>query len=190
MLYRARRDDDPRGAEAVKHVAGIDRDEPAFVDPERAALQRAAAAAVLVDEHDVPLCARRGLAPRTPAADHEHVHAAVLGVVAPVRPVLADLAETSDVAQELLVERPEPARPDHRPVVEADRCERPADLVRDREQVAIERAEDVLRAYDRAVAHRLDADAHVGHAVDGHHAVRTVAGAAEKAARPVVLEAA
>ena len=32
LLERARGDDDPPGAEAVEHIAGVDRDEPALVD--------------------------------------------------------------------------------------------------------------------------------------------------------------
>src|SRR5207253_11404669 len=42
----------------------------------------------------------------------------------------------------------------------------------------------------RVRANRLDADAHVRDAVDLHHAVRALAGAAEEPARAVVLEAA
>ena len=103
--------------------------------------------------------------------------------------VLVQLAQSGDVAEELLVERPGPARPDHRAVVEADRGERAAELVGDDERVVLERAQDVLRPDDRALADGLGADADVGDAVHGHHAVRAAARAAEEPARAVVLEA-
>ena len=61
LLERAGRDDDPLGAEAVEDVAGVDRDEAALVDPDRAcrgehleALVRRRARGGLVDEHDLP----------------------------------------------------------------------------------------------------------------------------------------
>src|SRR5439155_312804 len=79
-----------------------------------------------------------------------------------------------DVAQELLVVRPEAARPDHRAVVEADGRERPAEAVDDREQIAVERAEHVLPAHVGACPDRLHAHTDVRHAVDGHQAVRAV----------------
>src|SRR5438034_950318 len=101
----------------------------------------------------------------------------------------ADAAQARDVPQELLVHGPEASRPDHRAVVEADRRERPAEAVDDGEQVVLQRTAHVLPAHVHALAERLDADPHVRHAVDGHHAVRAVARAAKKAARPVVLEA-
>src|SRR5207253_1610988 len=55
-------------------------------------------------------------------------------------------AEAGEVSEQLLVQRPRAARPDHRAVVEADRREWAADLVDDTEQVAIGRAPDVLVA--------------------------------------------
>ena len=62
----------------------------------------------------------------------------VLDVVAPrVARLAREPPEAGEVAEHLLVHRPQPPRPDHRPVVEADRRERPADLVRDGEQVAV-----------------------------------------------------
>src|SRR5207253_2123099 len=63
-------------------------------------------------------------------------------------------------------------------------------LVDDREQVAVERAEHVLRPHADALARRLDACAHVRHAVHLEQAVRAAALAAEQAARAVVREAA
>src|ERR1041384_2252025 len=101
-----------------------------------------------------------------------------------------DAPEAGNAAQELLVQRPGPARPDHRAVVEADRRERAAHLVGDREEVVLERAPDVLRLDFHARADRLRAHADVRDAVDGHHAVRTAARAAEEPAWAVVLEAA
>ena len=193
-------DDDPLGAEAVEDGR---RSRPGRGFPPRSRVRcrrehldalelDARVPRVLVDEHD-PRARRRGgqrgRAPRAPAADDEHARPPVLDVVAPRVPrVLADLPEPGEVPQHLLVLRPQEPRADHRPVVEADRRERPTDLVRDREQVAVQRAPDVLRLDDRAVADRLDADAHVRYAVDGHQAVRAVSRAAEEAARPVVLE--
>jgi hypothetical protein len=114
----------------------------------------------------------------------------MLDVVAPrASCVLVDLPEPGDAAQKPLVEGPCPARTDHRPVVEADRRERPADLVRDGEQVVVERAPDVLRLDLCALADRGHACADVRDPVHADHAVRASAAAAQEAARPVVLEA-
>ena len=201
LLDRAGRDDDPLGADPVEHVAGVDR---ARARPRRSPSARAgastsyavaAAAAALVDEEHAAALRRRGRGGRAAgaaAADHEHVDAPVLGVVAARVPAaLGDAAETGDVAQEALVERPRPARPDHRAVVEADRRERAADLVDDaragRGRASRARSARATSAPSRT---RLDADADVRHAVDRHHAVRAAARAAEQPARPVVLEAA
>ena len=101
-----------------------------------------------------------------------------------------DRSEPGGAPQELLVQRPQPLRPDEHLVVEARRRERPADLVRDRHPVPIERADDVLALDDDALAERLGADADVGIAVHRHLAVRAVPGAAEQPSGPVVLEAA
>ncbi len=113
----------------------------------------------------------------------------MLDVVAPgVSAPLVDAAEPREVPQNLLVERPEPPRADHRAVVEADRREGPSDLVRDAQDVEVEVPPDVLRLHVRALAQRLDAHAHVRDAVHAHHAVRAVAGTAEEPAVAVVLE--
>ncbi len=202
LLGRARRDDDPLRAEAIEGRAGIDRNETALPDPERAcgrehldAVERQPGVPrVLVDEDDsrpglrrLERCRTTGLA----AADDEHARAPVLRVVAAgVARVRVELPEPGRAAQELLVQRPGGARADERAVVEADGRERPAELVRHGHEVEIERPADVLPLDDRALADRLGADAHVRHAVDGHLAVRAVARAAEEAARPVVLEGA
>src|SRR3954452_22199958 len=111
-------------------------------------------------------------------------------VASRARSVLVDAAEARDVAQQPLVVAPEPARPDHRPVVEADGRERPADLVDDGQEIAVERAEHVLRLDDRAGMHGLGAHAYVRRAVHRHHAVGARTAAAEETAWPVVLEAA
>src|SRR6185503_12282881 len=197
LLDRPRGDDDSLGAVAIEDPACVDGHEPAFPDPQRAPGRDDLDAfegvdESLVDEGDLP--PRGGvlpsrLAPGLAAADDQYLGAAVLDVVA-VRAgcVLVELAESGDVAEELLVERPRPAWPDHRPVVEADRGERAAELVRDNERVVLQRAQDVLRPNGRALADRLGADADVGHAVHGHHAVRAAARAAEEPARAVVLE--
>ena len=100
-----------------------------------------------------------------------------------------DAAESGQVPEQPLVDRPRPAWSDHRPVVEPDRRERAADLVDDRQQVVVERAEDVLRLHLDALAHGFDAHADVWDTVDLHQAVRTASGAAEQASRAMVLEA-
>ena len=89
---------------------------------------------VLVDEHDSGPGLRgleRGGATGLAAADDEHPRPAVLRVVAARVPrVRIELAEPGRAPQELLVQRPRGARADERAVVEADRRERAADLVR------------------------------------------------------------
>ena len=147
---------------------------------------------VLVDEDDsgagLRRLERRGAARRA-ATDDEHARPAMLGVVAAGVPrVRIELPETGSATQELLVQRPGGARADERAVVEADRRERAADLVRQRHEVEVERPADVLSLDDGALADRLGADADVRHAVDRHLAVRAVARAAEEPARAVVLE--
>src|SRR2546423_7848226 len=100
-------------------------------------------------------------------------------VASRARPVLVDAAEACDVAQQPLVVTPEPARPDHRPVVEADGRERPADLVDDGEEIVVERPEYVLRLDDRAGLHGLRAHAYVRRAVHRHHAIGARTAAAD-----------
>ena len=199
LLDRAGRDDDPLGTDPVEEVAGVDGHEPALVNRERPGRRQHLVRAgcrggrLLIDEEDAAALRRGrrgGFAAGGAAADDEHIDAPVLGVVAARVPaVLVDLAEAGDAAQEVLVHRPQTPRPDHRAVVEADRCEGAADLVGDRQQIALERAAHVLGTNIRARTERLDADAHVRHAVDRHQAVRAAARAAEETARPVVLEA-
>ena len=201
LLEGAGRDDDPLHAVAQQEVARRHGNEPALVDRERAGGREHLAAGQLevrvaerlVDDDDARALDRgreRRLPSGPPAADHEHAGSAVLAVVAAGRRLLGHLSEAGDAAQRTLVQRPGAARPDHRPVVEADGRERAADAIDDREQVAVDRAPDVLAGHDRARAHGLRADADVGDAVDGHHAVGAVPRAAEQPARPVVLEAA
>ena len=199
LLHGACGHDDVLGAVAVEDEAAVDRDEAALEDSECGALHGLDAlerdrVRPVVDQHRVLALGGRlagGRQARVSAADHEHLGAPVLDVVA-VRAagVLVHLAEAGDVAEELLVERPRAARPDHRPVVEADRRERPADLVRDGEQVVVEGAPDVLGPDAGAFADGRHAGAHVRRAVDLHHAVGARAAAAQEAARAVVLEAA
>ena len=202
LLGRARRDDDPLGAEAIEGRVGIHRNETPLPDPEGArrrehldAVERQRGEPrVLVDEDDSRPGLRRLQRCRTTgfaSADDEHARSAVLRVVAAsVTRMRIELPEPGRAAQELLVERPGGAWADERAVVEADRRERAAELVRHGHEVEIERPADVLPLDDGALADRLGADADVRHAVDGHLAVRTVARAAEEAARPVVLEGA
>ena len=204
LLDRARGDDDAPRAKPEEERPRGDGDEAAFVDADRAGggenlegrkLGRPAGeSGAFVDERDPATCRRRvrgGRKPGRAAADHEHVDGAMLRVeAARAASVFVDLAETRCVAQHPFVQRPGPARPDHRPVVEADRHEAAADLVDDGHQVAVERPQHVLRAHARPLAGRLDADPHVRDAVHFHQAVRATAGAAEEPACAVVLEAA
>ena len=200
LLDGARGDDDLPGAVAEEQVAGVHRDEAALEDAERDAvhdlepLAGVEAGGVALDHDDLPALGGVGsgrLAAGGSRADHQHLGAAVLDVVAALAAaVLVDLPEPGDVAQELLVERPRAARVDHRPVVEADRRERTADLVGDRQQVVVERAAHVLRLHLHPGDERRHARADVRRPVDGEHAVRAGALAAEEPARAVVLEAA
>ena len=93
LLGRAGRDDDPLGAEAVEDRAGVDRDEAALPDPERARGREdldsgehvVTDAGVLVDENDAGAGLRgleRSRAARRAATDDEHARPPVLGVVA------------------------------------------------------------------------------------------------------------
>jgi len=146
LLDRPGRDDDVLGAEAVEHAACVDGNEAAFPDPESPPggdhLDAVEVDEALVHEHDVAAGPRMlgcRLTPGSPASDHQDLGSTVLDVVAvgPCR-VLVELAETGDVAEELLVQRPGPARPDHRPVVEADWREGPAHLVGHRQEVVLQ----------------------------------------------------
>ena len=199
LLERARRDDDALRPVPVEHGSAVHGDETALPDPERACRgqhldsgQLRELSRTLVDEHDAGPLGRRGERSRAAcfrSADDQDARAPVLHVVAPRVPAsLVDAAEPGEVPQDLLVQRPRAARVDHRPVVEADRRERPADLVGEREHVEIEVPPHVLLVDLCARARRLDADADVRNPVHGHHAIRAVAGAAEQAARAVVLE--
>ena len=199
LVERPGGDDDVLGAKAKKHAAALDRHQPAFPDADRTRGSdhlgprdvEVCVLRQLVDEHDAPAVAGmrcRGLAPGPAPAHDEHARAPVLDVVAPVRIALGHPAEARDAAKEPLVQRPEPARADHRPVVEADRRERPAHLVDDPEEIVVEGTDHVLRLDDRSLARRLLAGADVRHPVDRDHAVGAVAAAAEDPARPVVLE--
>ena len=97
----------------------------------------------------------RRLEPRLAAADHDDVGVLVddLDALA-TRTVRVELPEAGGAAEDLLVERPELPRPDERLVVEARRRERPAELVGDPHQVAVERAHEVLSGHDGALADR------------------------------------
>ena len=134
---------------------------------------------------------RSGLSSRRSSADDQYLRVTVLDVITSRATGLrVDPAESRDAAEEALVERPGPPGVDHRPVVEADRGERAAHLVRDREEVVVERAPHILGAHVGAVTHGLVADAHVRNSVHGHHAIGAAARTAEETAGPVVLEAA
>jgi hypothetical protein len=200
LLDRARGDDDPVGPIPVENGARIDRDEAALPDSERAPSYYLEISfvdfqvGVFLHEHDLSatsgMLGRGALARRSPA-DHEHVGVTVLSVVAVTSlRMRVDAAEAGDVPEELLVERPRPTGPDHRPVVEPHRREGTAKLVRHRQEVVVERAPDVLAHDLGALAHGLGANAYVRDPVHGHHAVGAVARAAEQPARAVVLETA
>ena len=219
LLDRPCRDDDLPGADPDERVAVRDRDQAGLEDADRdggheelharndralpqlgralvslpVGEQRSTDVGPFVDEdHAVPSGRRRdgrleaGLAP----ADHDDVRARVddLDSLAPGA-VRVEPPEAGGAPQDPLVERPEPPRADERLVVEARRRERPAELVDHPQQVPVERADIVLSGDDRARAHRGDAHADVRLAVHRHLAVGAVAGAAQKAARAVVLEA-
>src|SRR5829696_1583142 len=116
--------------------------------------------------------------------------AAVFGAPLPLGLRLAQLPETGGVTKDLLVERPQAARPDEGLVVEAGRRERPADEVGRAHHVEVERRRRVHVLDLHPLAHRLGAGAHTGGAVDGDQAVRALAGAAEEPTAAVVLEGA
>src|SRR5262249_60672537 len=114
----------------------------------------------------------------------------VLGVVALLAlSVFVDRAEAGDAPEEALGVRPDPPGPVHDAVVEPDRRETAAEVVGCGHQVSLERPADVLRGDLGALADGRGADADVRDAVDLHHAIRAVAGAAVEAAPAVVLEA-
>ena len=177
---------DPGGANALRQL--VDR-VGAIAEQRGPAELRA-----VVGEHHVgPQLggAQRGAHAGDAAADHEHVRMAtpVLGTPLAVLLAACEPAQPGRVAEHLLVERPQAARPDEGLVVEARRG-----------QVA---AEDLGRSHDveaqgRPGVHVLDlhplpdrlrAGAHAGPAVHVDEAVRALTGAAEQAARAVVLEA-
>jgi hypothetical protein len=127
---------------------------------------------------------------RRAAADHAHLGMQVLHLGRGFRPgVDVDAADAGDVAHRVLEDRPQPGGAVKVLVVEADRQEA-VEVVEGAEDVAVQRRPGVLVDDDLAVAGGLGAGANVGPAVDMHEAVGTVAGDAEEAARPVVLEAA
>ena len=127
-----------------------------------------------------------------PAADDEHVGvaAAVLGPPLALGLLVAQLAEPGGVAQDLLVQRPQPARPDERLVVEAGRRELGRRRVGDLHHVELERRLRVDVLDDEPLAGRLDAGPRAGAPSTEHEAVGALAGDAHQAAAAVVLEAA
>src|SRR5215213_1981274 len=116
--------------------------------------------------------------------------AAVFGAPLPLGLRLPQLPETGGVTKDLLVERPQTARPDEGLVVEAGRRERAADQVGRPHHVEVERRLGVHVLDLHALAQRLGAGAHPRSAVDRDEAVRALAGAAEQSAAAVVLEGA
>ena len=127
-----------------------------------------------------------------PAADHEHVRAPPPVLGAPFALALAprEPAEAGGVAEHLLVQGPEPARPDEGLVVEARRRQAAAEDVGGPHDVEAQRRARVHVHHLHPLAHRLGAGAHARPAVDLDQAVGALAGAAEEPARAVVLEAA
>ena len=178
---------DPGGAHALAELA-----RPLRVG---AGQQRPAELRPVVGEHDVGAelgrPERRGH-PREAAADHEHV-----GVPAPVvrPPATLGLAtheppEPGRVAQDLLVQGPQPPRADEGLVVEARRRQPLAEDVGGPHDVEVERRRGVHVRDGDPLAHGLGAGADAGRPVDVDEAVRALAGAAEEPAGTVVLEAA
>ena len=132
-----------------------------------------------------------GLEARLAAADHEHVDVPVHLLVAAVAAVLGvELAEAGRRAQELLVVLPRPARAHERLVVEADlHAEGRRGLGRAR--AAASRSSDgqaLMCSTCMPVGDRRRARPHRRVAVDLDEAVGALAGAAQEAARAVVLE--
>ena len=118
LLDRARRDDDPPGADAVEHVARVDRHEPALVDRERTRRREhlVAGASWLARRSStsstLALGGRRGAPPRGRSGRRRsrarrragaRCRSGVRSVAPPTRP------SPASVAQELLVQRPERA---------------------------------------------------------------------------------
>ena len=102
----------------------------------------------------------------------------------------AQPAEAGGVAQDLLVQRPQPPRPDERLVVEARRGQAGRRTGRWRASGRSRATGSRSCASPHALADRLGAGPHPGPAVDVDEAVGALAGAAEQAAGAVVLEAA
>ena len=100
-----------------------------------------------------------------------------------------DPSQAGDLPDDVFEDRPQPARLVEALVVETDRQEA-IEFVEDVQGIPFERRPGVLMADDLPVARGLDAGAHVGPAVHVHQAIGALAGNAEQAARPMVLEAA
>src|SRR4029079_1805567 len=126
------------------------------------------------------------------AADHQHVDVAVHLVEAlDAAMVGVELAETGCVAQDLLVERPGPARVDEGLVVEADlHAEAGREPAHQVQEVAPQRGPRIQVLHVHALLDRCHAGAHGRLAVHLDQAVRALAGAAHQATRAVVLEGA
>ena len=116
--------------------------------------------------------------PPITATSREHVALARVDPGVRVRPGL-DLADPGDRAENLLVQRPEGARPDERLVVEADRQEA-IEPVGDRHQVEPDRGPRVLAPDVHPLVQRRHACPHVRDPVDVHHAVRAAPGTAQQ----------
>jgi len=149
----------------------------------------------VVDQRHVGPQLRRSLGrghARDAAADHEHVRVApaVLGAPAPFGLAARQPAEPGRVSEDLFVERPQPARPDEGLVIEAGRRQPAAEQVGAPHQVEAQRRGRVHVRHPHPRADRLRTGANARRAVDLDEAVRALAGAAEEAARAVVLEAA
>ena len=156
---------------------------------------RPAQLGAIVHQHHVgpPVgCPERGRHTGEAASDHQHVRmaAAVLGVPLAVCLLLRQLAESSRVTQDLLVQRPQTPGADEGLVVEARRREPATDEISPPHQVELERRAGVHVPDLHPGAHGLGAGANAGPAIDLDQAVRAIARAAEKPAGPVVLEAA
>ena len=157
--------------------------------------QRPTKLRAVVDEDHVRSELRRAKGrchPRDAAADHENVGAAAAVLGAPLALGLAptEPAEACRVAQHLLVQRPQPPRPDEGLVVEAGRGQTLAEDVGAPHEVEAQRWAGVHVLDLHPLAHRLGAGPDAGPAVDLDEAVRALPRAAEQATGAVVLEAA
>jgi hypothetical protein len=136
-------------------------------------------------------CGFRGCGqPGRPGPNHAHFRMEILHLGVQVRHTLhVDPTQARDMAHHTLEDWPHPARLVEAPVIEADR-QKGVELVEDAQQVEAQARPRILTTNDLSVTNRFGAGPHIVPAVHLHQTVGTVAGHAEKAARPMILETA